>query len=271
MTRSSWCLPLLASLLAIPASIACGRVSDRTGDETHFQTCRTGLDCRATGSSYTCQQGICRPSSVSDASSSGQGGGTGGVAIINASGGSASSNAGGSGNVVDASANRTPALDGAPRATADADGRMDSGPRDAMSSSDGGPTLGTLGTEITPDEVLCGAIPPCQSPIIKCCSATFSASGGGCGLTSAVCSSNISLECDGPEDCTTGLCFGEPYGGGVETQCTSTTGTFRICHNHTQCPAQAPNCCPLWTDRFTPYLGECDSRTTFSGFACDTP
>jgi hypothetical protein len=146
------------------------------------------------------------------------------------------------------------------------------GGHDDTSHDAGKPHVQGYRTTITPNEVSCGgSIPACQSPVIKCCSTT-AGPGGGCAQTSATCSSNISLECDGPEDCSTGVfCTGEPYGGGVQTQCFGTKGTYQICHDHTQCPESAPNCCPIYSGDFKPYLGECDTRTTLSAGACDTP
>jgi len=150
----------------------------------------------------------------------------------------------------------------------------DAGRDAAMGTIDAGPDGGVPITEIssiTPDEVGCGSLPACQLPAIKCCSATFSPGGGACALVSGVCSSNISLECDGPEDCATGLCTGEPNGGGVTTQCLPAKGTYLMCHDHTQCAGATPNCCPIYTDQFTPRLGACDARTKLSTGACDTP
>lgn len=264
---------IAASLSALLLTAGCGKSVDHTGDETHFQACNVDGDCANLGTAFKCQSGFCQAAAPASASGGAQSGSSG---RASAAGGDATMAAAGSGGTATRSSGGT-AGGGASSGGASSGGASSNGGSPAPDSGTQEPShdAGTRApsgyrTAITPDEVSCGNIPACQPPIIKCCSSTGSP-GGGCAQTSGVCSSNISLECDGPEDCSSGVCSGEPYGGGVQTQCLPSKGTYLMCHDHTQCPGSSPNCCPIFTDQFKPYLGECDTRAVLSTGACDTP
>lgn len=277
MTSSSCSSRSIALLLAALGTFGCGKTTDATGDETHFGQCTTDTDCGS--SNATCVAGACRPSQTGGAPAtvSGSGSSGGGAVASSTGGGTANQSTGGvrSGTGGDSGRSSGGLGGGSGGDLADASRDVaEAGPSDsgaAGSDARDGSKSRIEGGSATPNQVGCGTIPPCEPPAMKCCSATFSPGGGGCGVLSAVCSSNISLECDGPEDCATGVCSGEPYGGGLKTECLPAAGSYLICHSHTQCPGSAPNCCPIWTDQFTPYLGTCDTRTTLRGLPCDLP
>jgi hypothetical protein len=272
--RNSTVFAFFVLSCAALSSAGCGKTNGLMGDETHFQTCAVDGDCANLGARFRCDVGVCRAQTDAGAGgathepASGGTPATGGAQTTGTGGTAGTPNTGG--------INGTGAGNGTGGAGVGSGGRRDGGegPENIdgglVSSNDAG-FSGHFSTTITPDTVGCGSIPACQSPVGKCCSSTVAAGGGGCGPMDGVCSSNISLECDGPEDCTTGLCSGEPYGGGVETTCASTPGTYVMCHDHTQCSSAAPNCCPIFTDQFAPFLGECDSRALVSSGACDVP
>jgi len=288
VTRSSTVFAFFVLSCAALSSAGCGKTNGRMGDETHFQTCAVDGDCANLGARFRCDVGVCRaptdagaggathdPATGGTAGTGGTRTGTGGAAGAPNTGGINGSGGSGTGGII--ASGGTGATNGGGGTGAGEGGTRDAGDK-PPGNTDGGFVLpndagfsGHYSTFITPDTVGCGSIPACQSPVGKCCSSTASASGGGCGPTNGVCSSNISLQCDGPEDCTTGLCSGEPFGGGVETVCASTPGTYVMCHDHTQCSSAAPNCCPIFTDEFAPFLGECDSRALVSLGACDVP
>jgi hypothetical protein len=271
VTRSSSTFISLVVVATVSATSGCGKTADRTGDETHFQTCAVDDDCRNANPSYKCELGVCRAPSDGGAKRSAQDGGPNGRAGAGGTGtgGAQQSGSGGQSSGGQSSGGQR---DGGQSSGGQRDGGQSDGARhDGGQVTDVADATPDVKTAITPDEVSCGTIPACQPPVIKCCSGTSSPGSGGCAPTSGVCSSNISLECDGPEDCTSGICSGEPYGGGVQTLCKADRGTYLMCHDHTQCPGATPNCCPIFTDQFKPYLRECDTRTTLSAGPCDTP
>src|SRR5689334_6623647 len=82
---------LLSLMTGVGAS--CASHPGGQGDETHFYTCRTDLDCREAGTAARCEAGHCveaDSSTPSTGGSAGAGGG-GGNAGAGASGGSAGS------------------------------------------------------------------------------------------------------------------------------------------------------------------------------------
>jgi hypothetical protein len=138
----------------------------------------------------------------------------------------------------------------------------------------GGPGSG-FKTAITPGVVGCGAgVPACEAPTIQCCylSGSGSGGGGGCAIATGVCTVEWELLCDGPEDCDGGMiCSGNPDSD-PSTVCATTPSVYQICHDHTQCPSSAPNCCPVeMNETDGPQLGACDTRTVLTNGACDTP
>ncbi len=127
----------------------------------------------------------------------------------------------------------------------------------------------------TPNLIYCNdGNPPCQSPTPRCCGAAYNGNGT-CAPDNATCSSNLGLGCDGPEDCAGGVCCAYPPSGGIwsscKTACDTPTDTWQLCHDHSQCPGSAPNCCPLKIQGLAYTFGSCDTRTSVVAGACDTP
>ena len=138
-------------------------------------------------------------------------------------------------------------------------------------TSSGGQTGGMYKTPITPGTVSCGpSVAACEAPTIQCCFTTGAQ--GVCATSQAGCTDQWEIECDGPEDCPSGMvCSGNPNAD-PSTVCATSPSVYQICHDHTQCPASAPNCCPVdMNESDGPQLGECDTRTSLSNGACDTP
>jgi hypothetical protein len=143
--------------------------------------------------------------------------------------------------------------------------------------AEAGPGSGAFKTAITPDIVGCGpGVPACEAPTIQCCFSPGSPGsgtvGGSCVLATGICTDEWELLCDGPEDCSSGMiCSGNPASD-PSTVCATTPSVYEICHDHTQCPSSAPNCCPVeMNETDGPQLGECDTRTVLTNGACDTP
>jgi hypothetical protein len=137
--------------------------------------------------------------------------------------------------------------------------------------NDGGSSAAGFKTAITPGVVGCGSgSPGCEAPTIQCCYSGGAA--GVCTLPSGVCTDQWELHCDGPEDCPDSMvCSGNPQSD-PSTVCAATPSVYQICHDHTQCPASAPNCCPVeMNETDGPQLGACDTRTSLTIGACDTP
>ena len=64
--------------------------------------------------------------------------------------------------------------------------------------------------------------------------------------------------CDGPEDCTAGICcFGNQGGGGSE--CKTSNCNAVACHVDNDCPIATPKCCPK---PFTPNYNVCQASCT---------
>ena len=139
--------------------------------------------------------------------------------------------------------------------------------------SNGGQAVkdGAFKTAITPGVVDCGqGVPACEAPTIQCCYA--GGASGVCAPPTGICTDQWELLCDGPEDCPSGMiCSGNPQSD-PSTVCAATPSVYQICHDHTQCPASAPNCCPVdMNETDGPQLGECDTRTALTNGECDTP
>jgi hypothetical protein len=150
----------------------------------------------------------------------------------------------------------------------------------SLGQPDGGVTVeggsGAYKTAITPGTVACVQdMPACEAPTIQCCF-TRGPGGtggtGGCAVATGLCTVQWELLCDGPEDCPSGMiCSGDPQHD-PSTLCAATPSVYQICHDHTQCPASAPNCCPVdMNETDGPQLGACDTRTVLTYGACDTP
>ena len=185
---------------------------------------------------------------------------------------------------IDADASFDAGADAAADATSDAsrpDAAPDAAPADA--APDGSPAS-SFPSAITPGIVQCGARPACEDPSPKCCGDN-EADSGVCTGSDGVCSSPVVLDCDGPEDCDGGavccmaasgfystcsnvvddegrVCYGEDP---------TSTDAILACHDHTQCGANAPNCCPLYTGTSWPVLGFCSARAVTTTGPCDTP
>jgi hypothetical protein len=166
------------------------------------------------------------------------------------------------------------AADGLDSGVMAADGSDGSDGPDSGVMAKAGPDSGAFKTAITPDIVGCGpGVPACEAPTIQCCFSPGSGTGGGgCALATGICTVQWELLCDGPEDCDGGMiCSGNPDSD-PSTVCAATPSVYQICHDHTQCPSSAPNCCPVdMNETDGPQLGECDTRTVLTNGACDTP
>jgi hypothetical protein len=91
MVRNRAHLSFVAHVVLALSSAACASKSSATGDETHFQMCRSDDDCKNLGDAYRCEAEYCRVPGGSDTGGAGssESGGTG-----NSASGGASSNGG---------------------------------------------------------------------------------------------------------------------------------------------------------------------------------
>jgi hypothetical protein len=173
-------------------------------------------------------------------------------------------------------------LDG-PAPDARPDGMPDApGPPDAPSQlSDAGNNT----TPVTPHVIPCGlAGETCDttgnSP--RCCGSrgtlSFMCVGNGANPDGGSC--DLDEDCDGAEDCNGAeVCCGVSQGAGAlavrsrcQASCGGNPGEHVLCHNHTQCPSQAPICCTGMIAGIRLPSGACTTAAMIpQGAVCDTP
>jgi hypothetical protein len=137
-------------------------------------------------------------------------------------------------------------------------------------------------TPISPGYVYCGpSTPPCDttSATSMCCGLVDSngvrgqcvAQGSDCPTITGP-GGNVFAKCDGPEDCPAGqVCSGD-YGANYFAPSCATSSTTPICHDHTQCGASQPLCCPViisvYQSNVTLPYGVCSTSAPL-GIRCD--
>src|SRR5256885_1230170 len=101
----------------------------------------------------------------------------------------------------------------------------------------------------TPRQVWCGEQQTCAAPARKCC-------GTSCSLEET-CGTKIALACDGPEDCSGGVCCAHVSPTTIASSCNGTCSGVLLCHHADQCPASTPSCCGIRVEGATVTFGHC--------------